>query len=458
MKDHQARSNSLNLESCSNYRFNRETKIMKECRAKKLFASLMSSYKKGSGFKGSQKNSKNLGSMVEEFSSLNTVESLTDSSQLTGYFSQKLKPFVRIPKEEKLDEENPVDLTKKGEAEELVDDKLEEKIIRLPLETLEEAKSSSSLSKALVKVMQSKKDDELAPIVKIINSNLQGYIENENTCYVVKFILKRNETTMKKTHNLVGNKLEEMLFTVHTCRLVYTMCNHSQRFRDLLLLTFKSKLLKLLGTVSGAILLSLLISNTPDITNFDFMLQELRKNPEVIKTPYFSRAFATYMTKCSMETLREISKLLTKHFSFLLQDNYGNYLLQIFYERDCQAGIDCCNQILKKMSRRAFLRKYCRYVLFRALEHRAGSNLARELLEIATEEPTSIESVLFKKFSQELLLFTLSKVDTKCHLKVFLEKILHINCAKSTIPRNPSSTSSELVHDLSILKKFVQSE
>ena len=127
----------------------------------------------------------------------------------------------------------------------------------------------------------------------------------------------------------------------------------------------------------GAVLLSLLICNTDDFELCDFILDELYRDPDVINTRFFGRAFATYMNKCPLDTLDKIADILSKNVVFLLHDNYGNYLLQIFYDRKCEKGIQMIEDALKKYSKQIILRKYSRYVLHTALLNQpVGSSLS----------------------------------------------------------------------------------
>lgn len=440
-----------------NYRFNIEKISGRNRRIKRIQASLESSLGKHYPGAFSHRTAKHLIGRIQDLIDSSDVQTFTDSTQLATFFALKLKKYVKMSKEDRIDEDLPVDLLKDLTYEE-TDATLELRMRQNPKELLEEAKNSSSFSKVLVKVIQSKNDEEVQPFVKIISSSMAEYVDNENTCYLVKFIIKNSDIAMKKALNLVVNRLDEMLTKVHTCRLVYTMCNHSLRFREMLLISYKSRLMKLLATVPGAILLSLLISNYSDLSKFDFILEELQKNNEVIKMPYFSRAFATYMNRCSMATLSEISAALAKHLPFLLQDNYGNYLLQIFYERDCQAGVSCCNDALKKMQRKAFVRKYSRYVLFKALDHKSGPGFARDILEMITEDCSALEPILLKKFSKELLLYCLARVDDKEEMLLLFEKAIETKISKYSNQKVSIEIHRELIHDLAVLKRFTISE
>ena len=453
-------------ETFENYRLNRESLRSRQARLKRYSAvrKLNKSNKRLDYSSGLAKNSKrsSLPSFLGQVDQI-SVESITDSEELVSYFEKNLKKYMRFPKDDdKVGDEDIVpnsnEINKEKdiiEKDGLLSKELEGKA---PLQLLEEAKTSSVISKVLVKCMQYKSAEELEEYAKIVNANIQEHVQNENTCYLVKHLIKVKESTMKKVYNLAANRLDEMLDKVHTCRLVYTMCNHSPRFRDLLLIAFKSKLMKLLGSLSGAILLSLLICNYDDLKHFDFIVNEMQNNPDLIKAPFFSRAFATYMNKCSQETLDLISPMLSKNLPFLLQDNYGNYLLQIFYERDCKPGIEMCNLALKKIYKKAFVRRYTRYVLLKALQHPSSSQIATELLSLLAKDPQCFESILLKKFSQELLLLALAKVKSKNQLLSMIEIIQSLKSSKLTLTSHNERLQKALITDLAILKRYARCE
>lgn len=293
----------------------------------------------------------------------------------------------------------------------------------------------------------------MAPFIKIIDADIKGYLNNENTCYVIKYLIKVSESTKKKAITLCHNKLQEMLAKQHSCRLIYTLCNHSDRFRDTILVIFKSQFSKLLSTLPGAILLSLLISNLTDISQCNFILEELQRNPDIIKMRYFGRAFATYMNKCSMEQLNKIAGILDKNMSFLLHDNYGNYILQIFIERDCRLGIDLCQSALTKIYKKSFIRRYCRYVLLKAVMKDTEGLFIHEILELVTKEPHILDSIIRKKFSQAILLLCLSKVESNLILKHFLVRLKGVSFPTPSDTEGYQSTL-DFFKELQIVKKF----
>lgn len=204
--------------------------------------------------------------------------------------------------------------------------------------------------------------------------------------------------------------------------------------------------------------MSLLICNSPDLKKFDFIVEELQKTPEVVKNPFFSRSFATYMSKCSGEQLTLIASLLSKNLPFLLQDNYGNYLLQIFYDQKNEAGIEMCNAALKKLYKKVFIRRYSRYVLLKALNDERGPQLSEELLGLILKDPYTLQNVVLKGFSQELLLLTFAKTTNKKNLLRFIDMITSWRPSRNLVTEDNKTMYQVLLSDLAILRKHALSE
>src|SRR5690606_12157918 len=131
-------------------------------------------------------------------------------------------------------------------------------------------------------------------------------------------------------------------------------------------------------------------------------------------------------------------------------------LLQIFYDRNSELGVQMCNQALLKMYKKVFIRRYSRYVLLKALQHKDGSSLAEDLLFLVTKDAYALEGILFKNFSQELLMMSLAKVQSRQTLLYFVDKIQKINLTKTPVKPENSKMHKSLLTDLSLLRKVAR--
>ena len=441
-------------EDPANYRFNKETPTRRAERERRLAASLRSTIEISIN-KNRPQNFFDAGTALSRpvlvGANSDQLTQLMALKEIEAFFSHKLKDvFKSRLKDLRFEDEFMLDGDPYDGADELFADLLLTSLS--PLELLEKSKTCISFSKTLVKILQNKTEEDCRPFSRLVEAKLPVFIENSNTCYIVKCLIKICPPMMKKTCCLAVNNLDDMLHKVHTSRLVYTMCNHSPKFREKLLKIFKSRLMKLLSTLSGAILLGLLISNSEDISKFEFLLAEFLRNPEAIKNPFFSRAFASYMKLCPDRDCLTTLPIITKNISFLLHDKYGNYHLQNFYDRDFLPGIEMCNQALKAMYKKAFIRKYSRYILFKALEHPSGPQLALELLDPVTQDAAIVQNIIQRKVSQRIMLLALAKIKSRSSLLVLLERITHMPLTDLWDPEDKTESCNSLPEDLNMLK------
>lgn len=317
---------------------------------------------------------------------------------------------------------------------------------------LEMCKKCSVSSKCILKLLPELPAECLDKLKHKLQADLLKNMLQENTCYLVRYFIKTDTALSRKCNMMVFLKLEEMMNQQHTCRLVYTLCSTSASFREDLSIRFKMEFSKFIETLPGAILISHLVLSTPDLENVSFIYDELVHNPEVVKSKYFGRAFATFMGRCSEETLTKIADLLSKHISFLLQNNYGNYLLQIFFERKNKPGMDLCKKALKKAHKKVFLRKYSRFVLLKAiLLDDAASGFSTEISELVCKDAAVIRSIIIKRLPGDMLLLCLAKMANKpgaADLLTSLESVCNQDCAALS----PPEVLLEFRKELSLLR------
>ena len=237
-----------------------------------------------------------------------------------------------------------------------------------PVHCLEMAKVDTNYSKNLVRYLQdSPALEDIEFLYSLIEADLAACINSKNACYIVKYAMKVNVTIRSSASKFCSAKIHLMLQHQHTSRLVFALCSFSQEFRKNLLKMCETQYIHLIQTLPGAILISSLITYTEDIKDCRLILDQMLIEPELVKQRFIGRAFTAYMNRCSIEELDQILTLIQKSINSILHDNYGNYLLQAFYNRNHKAGISMCEYALKKVAKRAYLRKYCRYVLLKAV-------------------------------------------------------------------------------------------
>lgn len=317
---------------------------------------------------------------------------------------------------------------------------------------LHNAQSDSSYCKILAKAVQLMTPAQQNQYVNEINKDFYAYVMNENTCYVVKCLVKNSEMIVKLSKILIFKGLDTMLEKIHTCRLVYTLCIYSEKFRENLLFTVKSSFKKLVSTVQGAILINLLVNNIQDFKKCKFVELELNRDFDLVKREYFCRAFTSYMQRCPEETLCKLASIIESNVVYLINDNYGNYLLQIFFDRQCIPGMAICTALLIKDYRKSFVRRYARYVLLKALQRDDADKLVYSILDKLIHDSAGILVVCRIKFSQNLLLVALLRLKSAICIRKYVMAILdacyHLQGKAS---RNKGHILNTFVHDLKII-------
>ena len=310
-----------------------------------------------------------------------------------------------------------------------------------PEKMLDEAKKSAASSKKFIRFIHGLSPVKSAPFIKLVEQEMANLIQNENTCYIVKYFLKVSDPARQMATSICSSSLELMLEKQHTSRVVYTLCNNSADFREILLGLFRRKMLRLISSLAGAILLSLLIQNVEDPSKYQFVFEELRRNNDLIKTEYFGRAFASFMTFCPADLLDEIAKIFRKNLLFMVHNIYGNHLLQIFFERQNTTGMRLCESILKKICNKAVVRKYSRYVLLKAILCDSKGDFTQEILAHTFENQALLESIVQKKMSSMILLLCLAKSKSAALLSRYLGSLNRIQ--KKMESQNGSKSAFE---------------
>lgn len=294
-------------------------------------------------------------------------------------------------------------------------------------ESLKLAKESSICSKNLVRFLQlSSSNGDKEGIATLVEKDLSTCISNENFCNLLKYLTKVNERVREAAADFATHNLATMLAEIHSSRLLFSLCDLSESFRNGLRSKCQTQLEVMLSSLQGAILLSLLISRTDNMANFRFMIKAVCDKPHLIGLKYFGRAFSFYMFRCSDGDLEKLARVFKNHVLHLMNDNYGNFLLQIFYDRNCLYGMQMCQEALKTSTKKALIRKYCRYVLYKAILNDTNGGLSIQLVLSACSSIKFLQVVLSQRQPTAILLLALSKIREKHLRESYAQSILRM--------------------------------
>lgn len=328
-------------------------------------------------------------------------------------------------------------------------------------DVLRRAQEDERVSYGFVKSIQLLEESVQKKLEEELLRNMRVYIMDRNVSYYVKHLMKVKEALREKVSKIAISNLSDMLSTSHSSRIVYALYKGSASFRHQIDFQIKCNLILIVQKLAGAVLVSLMISLTDDLTKLSFIVDAVRDNPEILKMKYFSRAFATYLNRCSNESLDAIVPYLLKHVQFLLHDNFGNYLLQILFDRNSKTGTVACKAALLKIHKKVLLRKYSRYVLLKAVVHDSTGEFCKELAEKLFKDPSGIQSIILKKVSNSVLLLCLSKIEDKKKIEQYLGKIDQLGEGLGTMVQSiPQSEClvAEFYTNANLLRRFIHQQ
>ena len=327
---------------------------------------------------------------------------------------------------------------------------------RSPEISLELAKGNINISRNMLRYMQEVSQEVLTTYEHYIVRNINELVLNNSTCCLMKHLIKVSEKVRQAATELCEFSMEDLMDVHHTSRFVYALCNCSEDFRQYLYFFYKTKLSKIISKLPGAVLLSILLHNEKEIEKYDFILDEMRANPFIAKMEYFGRGFVTFMSKCSEATLEIVVDLLSKTAVSSIFTNYGNYMLQVFYERNCLSGIKLCEMTLLKILKKAFIRKYSRFVLFKAVDYDTNGDFIRPILEGVFEDSHIILDIIKKKVSSGILLFCLAKLEGSTLLLAYIKKLKKVRSGYKKNFRRANEIMDEFFNELNKLENSIK--
>ena len=345
-------------------------------------------------------------------------------ASIRDYFELKcLKALKKIQKRDNSDED--YDLVQ-NDHQEILPIKSNLKAIRLePIkQLLIKAMTDDDTSKDILKSLEYLDDASLTTIVDELCGKVSLYIVNVNTCFILKWLARRVPRVAEACSAYILQNLEYSLRDTHTCRLAYTLCIHYSEFREGLLARFNVKPFRLIDTLPKAVLVGLLMTHAEDLSDCQLIYELLEIDPTVVKQSFYCRAFAAYMNRCSLESLARIAELFKPQMAFLLSDNFGNFLLQTFFIRNCAEGIALCRQAVIYNYRKVFTKRHSRYILFRALNQDDTGKFSIKLLtQVIRSSEYVLLDILGRNTSNQFLLYALSVAGEHMETSLYIEEM-----------------------------------
>ena len=326
---------------------------------------------------------------------------------------------------------------------------------RATKQLLSRAMTDEEISKDILKSLEYLDDASLDTIADELCVKISTYIVNSNTCFILKWLARKVHKVAATCSVYILENLESSLRDTNVCRMAYTLCIHFSEFRDGLLARFNANPFRLMDTIPKAVLSGLLVTHTEDLRDCRILYELLENDPTVVRRSYYCRAFAAYMNRCSIESLVRIASLFRSQMVFLLSDNLGNFLLQTFFIRKCDEGIESCKRALIDNYRKVFTKRHSRYILFRALNQDDKGIFSAKLLNqvIRSSEHVLLE-IIGRKMSSKFLLYALAIAGEHMETSYYVQE-LKLICKKLKVRarKEIKTVIDDFLTDMNTLKR-----
>lgn len=124
-----------------------------------------------------------------------------------------------------------------------------------------------------------------------------------------------------------------------------------------------------LKSLSSVIFVTKLITESNDESKFKFIEKIIEKDQTLIQDENnFVRILVSYFSILSDESIKNVFKHLKKHIWNLLNDKFGNYILQKVIERNIKPYKTIIENLCLKHLLKLIQKKHPRYIIFKLIE------------------------------------------------------------------------------------------
>lgn len=295
-----------------------------------------------------------------------------------------------------------------------------------PAQLLEMSFSSKPSSMEVQAFLRSQNPQSLNFAANYLCKHLENLIFNKFGNYVVQFLVTIHEPSKKLASNLTLSNFVAYAENEYGSRIMQKLCTISPEYCLSALRSFYKNFDQLIKNITGSILLSKLISASKNEEDYLFAIQILEHNKEYLRKAYFNRMLSTLVSCCSEKTLQYIVTLIKNHIWILMNDKFGNYVLQIMVERHQQLGTSLVKMTCLKYFSVILSRKYPKFLLIKMIEMEPDKEFCTQLMEkIAELDDNALYAVLSKRESAMLLLLILAKTKEQ-NIPLLVDRILDL--------------------------------
>lgn len=190
------------------------------------------------------------------------------------------------------------------------------------------------------------------------------------------------------------------------------LATKNEKFQKFCLEKFKKNFFKFVNNLSSVIFATKLVSESSNEKDFYFIENILKESngAVIVKNPNVLRILVALFSKFSDDILKRMFNILKKYTWNLLNDKFGNYILQKVIERNMTPFKGLIEDKCIKNAPKLILKKYPRYILLRLIEFDETGIFCERLFKVICFEQSPFfvkKKLVWKKETSCLVLLSL---------------------------------------------------
>lgn len=235
--------------------------------------------------------------------------------------------------------------------------------------------------------------------------------------YVLQYLLEMDEEIARRVGLRILSDFFFFAQDEYGSRTMQKLASVSADYCCHLLSLYNMSFDLLISTITGSILLSKLVALAQKEEDLGFLISKIRDDREYLRSAGFNRALSVLVDRCSDQMLADLFDLLQAHIWTLVNDKFGNYVLQVIYERGRRpeavtrlASDLILAECLKNIGG-LVTRKYPKFLLIRIIELDADGSFSDQAVRLLCSADLSLARSLFeRKESKMILMLLLTRV------------------------------------------------
>jgi Pumilio-family RNA binding repeat len=252
-------------------------------------------------------------------------------------------------------------------------------------------------------------DQGLRVVSNLLLTNMDRLLKDPYGSYVAQHLMKVHKPSLERISNHVSQHLLEMATNEFSSRVIQSIFDIEQDFYIRLMPSIVQMFDQLIHSFSGSILLTKLVTVADDESVFAVFVKILEQNKEYLRKAYFNRMLSTLVSCCSEHMLDQVVELTTGYIWELMNDKFGNCMLQTYYRRSQVRGVQLIEKAAIDHFEEFLTRRYPKIMLINLLSENRAVKVAESLCRLLASADTSVLApALQKRESFSLLLLMAS--------------------------------------------------